>query len=172
MGESPAFPISANRYRPSMHSVDWGDVLTWLASIFAGAAFFGALLLLRVESRRDSLQAAVAERLQASLVTAWASHENKVCVLGHDGNDLVVPNSEPRFDTPRDVLDAHRLLLESDGYAKSGTIRAVLYFRDSANQLWKRGWCPWMAAHLPARRAPLCTRVAATAGDATPTLTR
>lgn len=36
-----------------MGGIDWGDVPTWLASVCAAGAFAAALLLFRVEAKRD-----------------------------------------------------------------------------------------------------------------------
>lgn len=54
-----------------MLGIDWGDVPTWLATVFSGGAFTGALLLLRVEAGRDRQRQVDDREAQARLVTAW-----------------------------------------------------------------------------------------------------
>jgi hypothetical protein len=74
-----------------MSGIDWGDDPTWLASVFAAGAFAAALLLFRVEAKRDRRQQAVDRQAQASQVTTWISHvdDNPVCRIQNSSASCV-----------------------------------------------------------------------------------
>ena len=119
------------RYDRRMRSIDWGDVPTWLASIFGAGAFAGALLLIRVEAGRDKRQRELSIQSQAELVTAWVrkkpgfhalqlcvQNSSKACayelyvayevpgkVLGYALYDVAKPQSDTAvFDVPIQVI--------------------------------------------------------------------
>ena len=70
-----------------MGGLDWGDVPTWLASMFGAGAFLGALLLFRVEAKRDNRHDKSERERQASLVTAWIRYnENRDALNVHIQN--------------------------------------------------------------------------------------
>jgi len=148
-----------------VQSIDWGDVPTWLASIFGAGAFGGALLLFRVEARRDKRQQELSIQSQAELVTAWIKkkpgfHSLQLCIqnsskacayelyvayevpgkiLGYVLYDVAKPQSDAAvFDVPVHVIEADYDDSALRGY--SGNIRPVIYFRDSANRQWKRDY--------------------------------
>ena len=54
-----------------LSTIDWGDFPTWLGALFAGAAFAGALRLLKIESDRDQRIETDARQSQARSVTVW-----------------------------------------------------------------------------------------------------
>lgn len=157
-------------YGPGMSvwGLDWGDVPTWIAALFSGGAFTGALLLFRIESRRDREQVAIRRQSQASLITAWVAESSEgsklavyiqnsssACVydvwvvytafehtLDHQSLSVLWPS----LDKPRtmDLTERSRtryleiLPTIQPSRWDKDRVRPTLYFRDCANVRWMR----------------------------------
>ena len=151
----------------SLWDWDWGDVPTWIAALFGGGAFLGALLLFRIEAQRDNRQEKADRAEQASLVTAWIRYRPDsdddlqvhiqnastacvygVCVefvasrrsLGYILRDVVPPyrTSELIIPIDRSVISSYYETVLSIAAVEWTGIEPILYFRDSANRFWKR----------------------------------
>lgn len=155
-----------------MSGVSWGDVPTWLASVFAAGAFAAALLLFRVEAKRDRRQEAIDRQAQASQVTTWfkrvddelicrlqnssascvyeviITYESDGRVLGYDYMDVLRPGS-PAVEHPvrRDIVEQYWRVASDDEQPKG--MRTRLNFRDSSNVCWKRGVNGYLTEGVP-----------------------
>ncbi len=164
-----------------MSGINWGDVPTWLAAFFTGGAFAGALLLFRVEAKRDARQDVHIRQAQASLVTAWLSEGEETLdlnlqnassscvfnvyttfqlsddvfdyVLGYHYLDVLRPGPSPRqFPISDDVTSKYGQRVEKGDTFSN--IRPSLVFRDSSNRWWKRDKDGYLTEPMPGERLP------------------
>jgi hypothetical protein len=145
---------------------DWGDIPTWIAAVFGGGAFAGALLLFRIEAGRDREQAAARRQQQASLISAWVANNSdksnlavhllngsSACVydiwilytaLGKTLDYEVLSVLWPNVQTPRAIdltekaAARFRETLPTVEPSDWDDVRPTLFFRDSANVPWQR----------------------------------
>jgi hypothetical protein len=157
---------SPGRYDHAVELIDWGDVPTWVAAVFGGGAFAGALLLFRIESKRDDRRERERAEHQAGLVTGWIRRDpgtdnlelqllnaSSACVyedwvvfesMGRMFGFYVFEGMPPNVGSLRSepidetIMQAYSNALKTIKAAEWQSFRPVLYFRDSLNARWKR----------------------------------
>lgn len=83
----------------TLHTIDWGDVPTWVSAITTAGALIAAGFVVRIELRRDKRQTDAAERAeQADQVAVWHQAYPRVGVVIHNGSVLPIYSVAVSFD--------------------------------------------------------------------------